>query len=158
MTEGFLQILLYIYSKQLNISDVSHGSNTPLLEDLLEAGFSPGQTKAAIKWLQQLKAQSEGQDNIKQISEHAFRVFTEAEQRKLTYDARGFILFLEQAKMLDINLRELLIDSAMALDLLFVDSLELRCLLNVVLLPHLAADPTKLAAFNLLFTNNRTVH
>jgi Smg protein len=156
--DNFLQILLYLYSRQRRLADISIEQNEPLLEDFVDAGFVREQARSAITWLQQLKVQGENHQDIKQISLHAFRVYTAAENEKLTYEARGFILFLEQAGVLEVSMRELLIDTAMNLESPIIDLVELRCLLNVVLLPNLPAGSPMVTAFNLLFANNGTIH
>ena len=158
MMDNFLQILLYLYSRQRSLADISNEQNEPLLEDLVDAGFLREQAHLAITWLQQLKLQGESHQKIKQLSAHAFRAYTTAEHEKLTYEARGFILFLEQAGVLEVSMRELLIDTAMNLESPQIDLVELRCLLNVVLLPNLPVDSPMVAAFNLLFANNGTIH
>jgi Smg protein len=156
--EDFLQILLYLYSQKRDVTDIAPERDDLLLDDLVAAGFVRDQAHSALASLREMKIQSETYQDIKPSSAQAFRIFTAAEQQKITQDTRGFILFMEQAGVLDISMRELLIDLVMGLEQPIVEMTELRCLLDVVLLPNLSPDSPVVAACHLLFANNGTLH
>ncbi len=87
-----------------------------LAQKLTDAGFENDDISDALDWLRalaRLEADSfpEGFD----LGE-GFRAFTAAETEKLSTPSRGFIAFLESARVLTPSLRELIIDRAMAIE------------------------------------------
>ena len=107
-------ILVYLFENYY------HNEATPdhdaLAEKLTAAGFENGDISDALDWLRGLaKLQA---DSFPEAFDQGdgFRSFTPLELERLSTEARGFILFLESARVLSPSLRELIIDRAMAVD------------------------------------------
>ena len=134
MKESILDVLLYLFEHYFtNDAIVSDDDLTapdgPLMNELIEAGFSNAEVRKAFDWLDTLARQrpSSGQPRANGPT----RVVHGAELDKLDRESRGFLLFLEQNGILDADQRELVLDRAMALD---QDELELDDLKWVVLM------------------------
>ena len=61
------------------------------------------------------------------------RIFTEKEKEKFSFDGLGFILFLEQAHVLNSAEREIIIDRAMALNQNIINIDEVRWIVMMTL-------------------------
>ena len=86
-----------------------------LTRKLTAAGFEHEDISDALTWLQGLSA-TENSTLPKSLAEStAFRGYAEIEANKLGVEGRGFLAFLEGAKVLTPLLREIIIDRAMAL-------------------------------------------
>ncbi|MGS0726896.1 DUF494 domain-containing protein, partial [Shewanella sp. 0m-11] len=48
--------------------------------------------------------------------QQSFRIYTKAEMEKIDVESRGFLLFLEQIKVLSVEIREMVIDRVMEID------------------------------------------
>lgn len=86
-----------------------------LVRKLSAAGFEHDDIGDALAWLQGLSA-SEGSTFPDSLAEStAFRGYAAVEASKLGAEGRGFLAFLEGAKVLTPLLREIIIERAMAL-------------------------------------------
>jgi Smg protein len=86
-----------------------------LARKLSAAGFERDDISDALIWLRGLSATETSTlpDSFAQST--AFRGYAEAEAAKLGIEGRGFLAFLEGAKVLTPPLREIIIERAMAL-------------------------------------------
>lgn len=86
-----------------------------LTQELVAAGFNRTDIEGAFKWYQEMKNILE--TNTPRYSHHqtATRAFTNAERKKIDVESLGFVMFLQQANVLDDVERDLIIDRAMAL-------------------------------------------
>jgi Smg protein len=62
-----------------------------------------------------------------------YRMYSENEQKKISAESLGFVLFLEQAKVLDANEREIILDRAMALKQEHINIEEMRWIVMMAL-------------------------
>jgi Smg protein len=62
-----------------------------------------------------------------------YRMYSENEQKKISAESLGFVLFLEQAKVLDPNEREIILDRAMALKQEHINIEEMRWIVMMAL-------------------------
>ena len=134
MKESILDVLLYLFEHYFTedadlVRDRDSLRSGPLFEELGQAGFSPAEINKAFEWLDALAVQrpsaSPSRDN------GPTRIYAGPELVKLDVECRGFLLFLEQHRVLDAGQRELVLDRAMALD---QDELDLDDLKWVVLM------------------------
>ena len=66
--------------------------------ELLEAGFPHGEVDKALAWLEELAAQPPvAEEDLPVDSGRSLRIFAPEECRKLTPEARGFLMELESA-------------------------------------------------------------
>jgi len=115
MKENVLDLLMYLFENYIYDEPESEPDRDSLSESLEQAGFSTGEISRAFNWLDGLAEQRQ----LPQVSAHAdgsLRMFNSEEQRRIDVDARGFLMYLEDAGVVDAPTRELIIDRLMALD------------------------------------------
>jgi Smg protein len=134
MKESILDVLLYLFEHYFTNDDPPVGDrdtlqNGPLFGELTQAGFSTAEIHKAFDWLDALAEQRPGAATPR--IDGPTRVYFGPELDKLDTECRGFLLFLEQHRILDAHQRELVLDRALALD---QDQLDLDDLKWVVLM------------------------
>ena len=129
MKESILDVLLYLFEHYFSEDADLIRDRDSLQNGLIQAGFSPAEINKAFDWLDALAEQrpAVAQPRV----DGPVRVFHGPELDKLDVESRGFLLFLEQQRVLDADQRELVLDRAMALD---QDELDLDDLKWVVLM------------------------
>ncbi|MBK9522715.1 MAG: DUF494 domain-containing protein [Rhodocyclaceae bacterium] len=105
-----IDILVYLFE---NYQPDACPAPAVLTKKLTAAGFAADDISAALNWLDGLT----GGENLHPMSQgsHAIRIYSASEQEKLSLEARGFLVFLEQAEAIDALLRETIIERALAL-------------------------------------------
>ena len=142
MKESVLDVLIYLFDHYVEEELEITPDQEILKSQLIQAGFADTQVSKAIDWLECLALQKdELETDI--LRSRSIRIFNDKENEKLDVECKGFLLFLEQAGVLDSEDRELVIDRVMALE---TDSIELHQLKWVVLMV-LFNRPGKEAAF-----------
>ena len=115
-------ILMYLFDNYINQNsqniDMIINQNT-LTDELLQAGFEEDEIMQAMSWLAKLSDLKElDKKRALVLSDPgSIRIFTDEENTKLDVNCRGFILFLEQLKVLEPTTREIVLDRVMELDL-----------------------------------------
>ncbi len=84
-------------------------------QELSAAGFDQGDILGAFGWFQEMKSMIAMPDTRYSHAKTAFRAFTAAEINKINTESLGFIIFLQQANVINDVERDLIIDRAMAL-------------------------------------------
>ena len=87
-----------------------------LFTELQDLGFQSIEIYAAFRWLSALESLVERLGENTPLSEQSIRVFTPIECLKLDSECRGYLLFLEQAHVLNSQTREIVIERALAMD------------------------------------------
>ncbi|WP_240095440.1 DUF494 family protein [Thermomonas flagellata] len=137
MKESILDVLLYLFEHYFATDAYAPtdpdltAAEGPLVKELAQAGFSPAEIGKAFDWLDALARQRPAA-----APAHApgpVRVLHAAEAAKLTREAGGFLLFLEQHGILTADQRELVLDRAMALDQDEIDLDDLKWVVLMVL-------------------------
>lgn len=106
-------VLVYLFENyyEANINP----DYTTLEQELSAAGFEEADISSAFDWYQTLEEMT-----LNAGESHAangtVRIYVEEENRKIHSAGLGFMLFLEQAGVIDAAQRELVIDRAMALE------------------------------------------
>lgn len=134
MKESILDVLLYLFEHYFTedadlVRDRDSLRSGPLFEELGHAGFTPAEINKAFEWLDALAVQRPSATPSR--ADGPTRIYAGPELEKLDVECRGFLLFLEQHRVLDAGQRELVLDRAMALD---QDELDLDDLKWVVLM------------------------
>jgi Smg protein len=102
--------------------------------ELEAAGFNNKDIENALDWFSELKKMSVRIPHSKSPkSNNKLRIFTEKEKEKFSFDGLGFILFLEQAHILNSVEREIIIDRAMALNQNIINIDEVRWIVMMTL-------------------------
>ena len=105
-------ILIYLY-ETYNRPDACPTSQA-LVKKLSAVGFDDDDISDAMTWLDELKQTSLGKPG--HIESSGFRVYTRQESVLLGMAAIGFIQFLESAKLINSQQREIIIESVLTVD------------------------------------------
>ncbi len=144
MKETVLDVLMYLFDNYIEEDIELNPDQESLKAQLRQAGFVDHQVDKAFNWLEGLTLLKEDLETSSLTEDTpSLRMFSDIEIKKLNVECRGFLLFLEQAGVLDANDREHVIDRVMALD---ADGIDLRQLKWVILMV-LSNQPGKEAAF-----------
>ncbi|HEB66720.1 MAG TPA: DUF494 domain-containing protein [Gammaproteobacteria bacterium] len=133
MKENVLDVLMYLFENYMNDEIEIDTDEESLRVELQEAGFQALEISKAFDWLEGLANLQESQPGLAPVNAASIRLYTAAEQEKLDRQSRGFILFLEQAGVLDHLTREMVIDRIMALDAEEIDLEQLKWVILMVL-------------------------
>ena len=109
-----------------------------LRDELLDVGFEEEDVDRALAWLRRLRER--GAAPLVKAPPASVRVPTTEEVLRLSPEARGFLLRLERAGILDARLRETVYERATHLDLPCVGLEEVRVLAALALLAQPGAD------------------
>jgi Smg protein len=104
------EVLVYLFENYFEAN--IHPDQHTLAKELSAAGFEDADIHGAFDWFDALDAMSQ-QANI--ASSGVLRIYSESETKKISSESLGFLMFLEQAGVLNPAQRELVIDRAMAL-------------------------------------------
>lgn len=115
MKETIFEVLVYLFEHYIDVSDDDQVIEQDKLKtELLEAGFTENYVDRAFDWMDELTKQpAMAVEN--HIEQRSIRIHSPEERQRFDVDAQGFLLFLEQAGIIDSTRRELIIDRAMAL-------------------------------------------
>ena len=133
MKENVLDILMYLLENYMYGEMEEAPDQASLKVELIQAGFPDSEIDKAFAWLEGLATLREDACVARASTEHAVRVFTAQETEKLDTECRGFLLFLEQVRVLDPVNRELVIDRVMALETEEIDLTQLKWIILLVL-------------------------
>lgn len=111
--ESLLDVLLYLYENYFDDELQDVADQTALERELETAGFPREEIEHAFDWLADMEQHRE-QTQFR--AQDSIRVFAEPELARLTAEARGFLLHLEQMGILSAKARETVIDRLLALD------------------------------------------
>jgi Smg protein len=134
MKESFLKIILYLFSHYQTQAAILGQDPVLLSDELQKKGFKKQAIQEVLGWLEACANISRSAHDIKFRRDTSFRSYNTAEMKKLSKEARGFIVSSEKMGFLDPKTREVLIDRAMALDTHEVSIDDLRCVMNVLFL------------------------
>jgi Smg protein len=124
------EVLVYMFENYFEV-DVRPDHNT-LAKELFAAGFDSEDINGAFDWFSALETLTE-QSFASEILGTGFRVFAEVESKKISAESISFMMFLEQAQVLNPSQRELVIDRAMALPQTEVGIEEIRWIVLMAL-------------------------
>ncbi len=134
MKENMLDVLLYLFEFCSEEEWTLASGHEALHGKLVNAGFEDEQIDRAFSWLRDLK-EDDAACAGPPIGD-GMRVYREEESLRLPVECRGFLILLEQLKVLDPVMRERVVERAMALDLDEIDLEHLKWVIMMVLLNH----------------------
>ena len=107
------EVLVFIFENYF----ANHASpdDEVMQQELSAAGFEQSEISGAFDWFQEMKSMLAISDASYSHAKTAMRVFTDAELTKINTESLGFIIFLQQANVINDVERDLIIDRAMAL-------------------------------------------
>ena len=116
MKEDVLEVLLFIFEHFFDDESGNAEQHDDLATTLEECGFGNSEVNKALLWLDDLVELRQHDYSSEADKTNAIRIYTPYEEEKLNTECRGFILFMEQMKILDCQSREMVIDRAIALE------------------------------------------
>ena len=102
-----------------------------LARKLSAAGFDQDDISAALEWLAGLERLAPGSQRAP--GDASLRLYCATELAKLPAACRGFLMFLENAGVIDATLREMIIESAMLLQERMVPLSKLKIIVLMVM-------------------------
>ncbi|MBI2961253.1 MAG: DUF494 domain-containing protein [Betaproteobacteria bacterium] len=124
-------VLVYLFENYYQAE--SYPDPDTLSKKLHAAGFENEEINDALAWLNRLERPQDNDLPPTLESSRSFRGYTAQEAAKLTTEGRGFLAFLESARVLSPLLRELIIERAMALPDAAIGLEELKVIVLMVL-------------------------
>jgi Smg protein len=124
-------VLVYLFENYYQ--DDFRPDHDALARKLTAAGFENEDIHDALDWLNDLSQPREAPYSESFELCNAVRSYTRDEVFKLSTECRGFLAFLEGARVLTPPLRELIIDRAMALESDRVELAQLKIIVLMVL-------------------------
>jgi Smg protein len=107
------EVLVYMFENYFE-ANIRPDQST-LANELFAAGFEEVDINGAFDWFSTLEEMSCQSASATATHSMGMRIYGDAEIKKISAESLSFIMFLEQAKVLDSAQRELIIDRAMAL-------------------------------------------
>ena len=133
--QSVVDVLMFLFEEYLG-----DNNNEPMDERddiqirLEEVGFEHQEINQAFDWLEDLASLRDG-DNYTPINSNSVRIFSEMEKSLIDEDSIGFLMFLEQSKILTPETRELILDRIIALQHP-LDMEQLKWIVMIVLHTH----------------------
>ncbi|MCL2891291.1 DUF494 family protein [Brenneria tiliae] len=128
-------VLMYLFETYIHNETEMRVDQDSLTDDLTRAGFDRNDIYSALNWLEKLADIQEGQSTPLNLAHDplAMRIYTQDEELRLDAECRGFLLFLEQIQVLNLETREMVIDRVMALETQDFDLEDLKWVILMVL-------------------------
>ena len=124
---------MYLFEHYFDDDTELDSDRESLKQELVEAGFPEGEIGKAFEWLEALTPEDAVAAPLEGDALPAMRVYTDDESERLDLECRGFLLFLEQVRVLDATTRELVIDRIEALEGEDIDLEQLKWVVLMVL-------------------------
>lgn len=125
------EILVYLFQNYFHHDACPEPEQLAL--KLSAAGFEDEEITEALEWLSGLQRMAGSAGPAITADSRSVRCYDEEELAKLDADCRGFLMFLENAGVLNPMTRELIIERAMALDEVVVSLAKLKVIVLMVL-------------------------
>lgn len=111
-------VLMYLFETYIHSEAEMRVDQDKLTSDPTDAGFDREDIFNALVWLEKLADYQDGLTEPMQLAADplSMRIFTAEESQRLDADCRGFLLFLEQIQVLNLETREMVIERVLALD------------------------------------------
>ena len=107
------EVLVFMFENYF--ANQSMPDDATMEQELSAAGFEQNDILGAFDWYQQMKTMLSAPEFNYTHSETAMRMFTKSELKRINTESLGFLVFLQQANVINDVERDLIIDRAMAL-------------------------------------------
>lgn len=131
LKDNVLDLLIYLFENYMSADDAPRPARDTLKLELDKAGFSEPDIERALEWLEGLSGEQLGK--VAEATARAVRVFSSQELQRLDTDVRGYLLYLENVRILSGTERELVIDRLMALEADEIDIEQVKWVVLMVL-------------------------
>jgi Smg protein len=125
------EVLVYLYENYFR-PDACPDADT-LARKLSAAGFEGEEINDALSWLSGLAQLAQANPPAPARARGAFRIFTDMEYERLGVQSIGFLCFLESASVITAELREIIVERALATDETPVPLAKLKIIVLMVL-------------------------
>jgi len=127
-------VLMYLFETYVQNDADLMVDQDELTAELTRAGFHHDEIYKALSWLEHL-AELHDDERVPQLASapDSFRIYAAEEMRKLSPECRGFLLFLEQIRVLNPEAREVVIERLMELDAPEIELDDLKWVVLMVL-------------------------
>ncbi len=132
MKENALDVLMYLFKNYIDGELEYVPDRESLHVELQEAGFEHTEINSAFNWLDGL-ANGEPLSDLRSPKTGSIRLYNATEMSLLDTECRGFLIYLENAGILSAEVREIIIDRALALDDTEIDIEKLKWVTIMVL-------------------------
>jgi Smg protein len=129
--DNVLDLLIYLFENYMSADDEPRPDRDTLKIELDKAGFAERDIDRALQWLDGLSGDQLGK--VAEATARAVRVFSSQEVVRLDTDVRGYLMYLENVKILSAAERELVIDRLMALEADEIDIEQVKWVVLMVL-------------------------
>mgnify|MGYP002524841601 FL=1 len=129
------EVLMYLFETYIHTEAELRVDQDKLEQDLTDAGFDREDIYNALLWLEKLADYQEGLAEPMQLASDplSMRIYTPEECERPDASCRGFLLFLEQIQVLNLETREMVIERVLALDTAEFDLEDLKWVILMVL-------------------------
>lgn len=142
MNQSVIEVIVYLLevtASQVVSVDDAFTSHLTIKQKLVEAGFTKEIISSAFDWLRELVEQQnwyEASINVDASAAHGktLRIFSPEESARIGLEVRNFILSLEYSGILDMRLREIIISQLMQLNQRWVDLMDAKWVVLLVLM------------------------
>ncbi len=150
------ELLVYLFENYIEM-DI-HADEKTLEKELSAAGFESADISRAFSWFNDLEVMTDEADTQSAADRAGYRIYTLEESKKIGQDSRSFLLFLEQATVMNPLEREIVIDRLMALPDLEVSLEQTKWISLVVLWRHGKARDYLFVEDALFSDSHPTIH
>ncbi|WP_029685274.1 DUF494 family protein [Tatumella saanichensis] len=154
-------VLMYLFETYIHTDTETEAQvdQERLTDDLTDAGFSQQDIVNALQWLEKLADYQEGLVEPIQMTGDplSMRIYTAEECQVLDAECRGFLLFLEQVSVLNLDTREMVIERVTALDTREFELDDLKWIILMVLFNIPGCEDAYQQMEELLFDANDSI-
>ena len=151
MKDNVLDLLIYLFENYMSADDEPRPDRDTLKLELDKAGFAEPDIDRALEWLDGLSGEQLGK--VAEATARAVRVFSSQELSRLDTDVRGYLLYLENVRILSGTERELVIDRLMALEADEIDIEQVKWVVLMVLFSQPGQEQAYQRMEDLVFEN-----
>lgn len=128
-------VLMYLFETYVQSELDFMVDQDALTDELTRAGFQKPEIYKALTWLEHLAElhDAQAESNVTPCTPESFRIYSPDEMIKLSSECRGFLLFLEQVRVLNADAREIVIERLMELDAPEIELDDLKWVVMMVL-------------------------
>ena len=98
MKDNVLDLLIYLFENYMSADDEPRPNRETLKLELDKAGFAEPDIERALEWLDGLSGEQLGK--VAEATARAVRVFSSQELSRLDTDVRGYLMYLENVRIL----------------------------------------------------------
>ncbi len=125
------EVLIFMFENYF--SNHALPDNDIMVQELSAAGFEKTDILGAVDWFHEMKSMLREPPAVYSHKHTATRMFTNSELKKINTESIGFILFLQQANVINDVERDLIIDRAMVLKQEQINIEEIRWITMIAL-------------------------